>query len=254
MAQFLYLVPKKDTPEKLSAEYGLVKRIGSGPAYRGCRFSVKGGRPVLPGTDGAETEHDGTVLGATSDIAFKPDVQTWKRVEWEGSPVYWLGYGTKEVPGPDDLVRDEVVMGHAVTLADGNDWIVPVARSFREGLTCLPEDLRMGADGKLQRSVKAAYRELFDRASAVAEPAYSQGFYEIDEEESYRLVVDALAVNYRVGLAEVNALGLLDTRTRHAALGALIDQPTFLELMKQFEAEQAGGGGAKKKDDSPADT
>lgn len=247
MGQFLYLLPGKGPAKALVENYGLADRIGPEPTPRGLPegIGIKDGK-LCHAREESDEEIEAVIVGLGKKLGFFPEQQTWERVELPDVEPYWIGWFTGDVPEPDGLVRDPIVNGHMVEMGDGKEWLIPIARSFREGVTCLPENLRMGASGELERHVKASYRALFERASEIAGQAYNQGYFEIDEEEGFVLAVDALAVNYRVSIAEVNALGLMDTQTRHAVLRALIDGPTYEAIVKMLEDRNADKAAAKQ--------
>ena len=251
MAGFFYMVPDLGPHLVLLPKYGLDKRLSTTGeiVQRQCLISIKGDALAMPGAAGGE-EHECTVYAqgmGQERVGFYPEDQEWRQVESE-TPHFWLGWCKGAKPGPTDLARTESIMGYFVKLRDGAEWLVPVARSFMPG-TCLPELLLMGPGGKVVSHVTDAYRGLFDRAGAIAEQVYKvnedgamQLSAEVSREEKFALAVDALAVNYRIGIAEVNALELFDTQCMWNVILALIDFPT----LKRIVAESA-----EKKDSAP---
>ena len=237
MGQFLYLVPEQGGAATLIKKYGLERRLSDSAPSRGCSLGLAGGKLHKTG-EGCESEFDGLCMSLGEPLGVYLDDQVWEKVEEPGALAFWLGYAREQKPGPIDLARQETVPGHWVTLGDGDEWIVPVARSFREDRVTLPHNMRMGPDGKIVKSLKQEYRDLFDRASPIADEIYNSGATTINDEVLFKLAVDGLSVNYRVGIAEVNLLGLLDTQTCLEVLKAMIDLPALEWLMKLYEPEQ----------------
>lgn len=241
--QFLYLLPEEGTIEMLIQKYGLISRASENWTKRGCRIGLKADIPCLVGQ--GDREVDAVVLTLGESAGFYPDKQRWDRFALD-VPEHWIGTYIDAQPDPKDLERDEMIAGHRVKLRDGNDWLVPSARSFAGG-TSLPQDLMLGPDGKLVGEISAEYRGLFDRASDLAASVYRDYteeemaadtiIVEMEPEDMFRLAVDALAVNYRVSIEEVNHLRLLNSPAMHAVLRALVDFPTFVELAKELAAQ-----------------
>lgn len=247
MGQFVYMVPESAAASVLVKKYGLVDRLGDDPAQRGCRVAVKDDAPVALGA--AADEVDCTCMGMDDErLGFFPARQQWKAIAYENTPCrYWIGFEVDDVPTPTDLLRPSIVDGHMVTLCDGNNWLVPVARSFQPDTTRLPQQLHLTAEGKVTKAVVPAYADLFARAEPIAAEVYGTdrepdgfGSVTMDEEDLFALVADALAVNYRVGKAEVDALGLMSTQTEAMVLRALIDMPSFERALETLKKE--GGG------------
>ena len=175
-------------------------------------------------------------------------------VEWvnTGNGVY---FGVDPGWGPDDFARDETVAGYPVALADGNEWVIPLARVFPAG-TALPERMTFGVDGAVVREVLPRYIGL----SRFAEEVYAQ-LIDADgddvsrpEPEVTAAAVRALGVNYRLGFREVMALGLLTTGNRTAIVHALVDaraMEVFLELSAD-QKKTADDGGADMTGDGSA--
>lgn len=177
-----------------------------------------------------------------------PEQQTWRKIP--GSDV-WVGMVTTAPPSPADLVRDQVLPGHLVKLADGQEWLVPVARGRREEEGDLRWTMNLPTtpttcdeDGKwVAGGVSVAYRPLWE----IAERFWDE-WYEADTTEQETILdfanlndaaLLALATNYRVTITEVVLLGLFDSRCTVEILKAIIDWPVIEAWVKK-KADAAG--------------
>jgi hypothetical protein len=231
VAGFLYYVPSGTSAatEADLAAIGLGEILVAGTAH--C--------PVTGGPDGGA----GVVLAGESDgkqrVGYYPDRQTWRQAPGQS---WWLGYVTDDKPTPADLQRADAVGGYVVTLEDGNGWTVPVARSMR-GNGTLPAQLDLSSDGKLMRRPLARFEALCAGAERVwtyfncvrdvlsggGDVTESQDL-ESQTEQLWPVAIDALGVNYRVGVIEVVALGLLTDQNVVQVWQALIDLITLTEV------------------------
>ena len=157
-----------------------------------------------------------------------------------GKPL-WLGVDPEDLPGPADLVRPWQFDGYDVRLGDGRLWRLPVARAV-DGSTTLPRKLAWDGSSWQPGDVLPLYRELFAAAAAVWDTLLAAGegkAARVTLSDECDLVTRALACNYRVGPAEVSALGLLTSEVEIEAVRAVIDWPGFTELKKKLRAEPA---------------
>jgi len=190
--------------------------------------------------------------GRAARIGFSPDHQAWS--EADGGK-YWLGFwsAADRRPRPADLERREQVDGHLVALADGADWLVPLARSkWLDGSeiqpTGIPKTLRIGKDGEWLEEIVprfAAFCENVDRLWTVFQ--IDNHLIELTEDdvppavsgsEKSDLAVEALSINYALNKWAVSALGLLTNQNREAILGALYDQPNIERMIRAILDER----------------
>jgi len=171
-------------------------------------------------------------------VTINKDAQGWVDV---GDGI-WLGFEKEAMPTPAELQSQDLVPGHKVTMNDGNQWHIPCARRVN-GTTYLPQVMQMSPDGQVTYKVKAEYRQLVKDAETVWDglieqwDAAPQGSDErvtlnmtLDDAMLYRIGINALRVNYRVGLHEINLLELFDTNRSLIELSlALIDWPSVIE-------------------------
>ena len=160
--------------------------------------------------------------GVQATCGYFPERQRW--VEFTGpdkQPLYWAGYETASPPRPVDLIRPRTIPGMAARLADGNDWIVPLVHSQIAGelFTSLPRTLRCGAAGQAYLQADDSYAEIVaDSARLWETVATPTAQWPLSELETLLFDVRLLAINYRLGLVECSALGLLNTLCKFAPI------------------------------------
>jgi len=219
MTQFLYYVPEltaRPTGETLSG-LDLVARFPDGNTI----FA-----PVTGGPDG---KHGAIVAADAVGAVYVPDRQTWQRCHH-----WWLGWNKATPPGPADLVRRDTLPGLPFRLADGHEWVVPVAELrpkievFRDGAWRLEADPRHDALWAFAEKVREETWEPIneavvswmialgaiqsaedpDLALDVATKAHAD-FQSSMAALNPSVAVEILGHNYRMGNEEVSALGLL---------------------------------------------
>jgi hypothetical protein len=197
--------------------------------------------PTANGPDGG----GGIVVrvGAGHGTGYYPDRQTWTKAP--GDATWWIGVDGETLP--EDLLREEVIDGHLVKLGDGNEWLIPTARSFGRG-SILPESMVLGPDGETwvgeplkrfaQISTRAERVELAFRGDLPddAEPL-DMG------QEGVDIVVGALSFNYRISALEVSVLRLLTGPIVARCLWALVDGPTLEAVAEEAKREGKGSAG-----------
>lgn len=243
MSQFLYFAPggRLMNPARAVA--------------RGLSYALKGQRVTSNELAGqGPGGHRGVIFGFGMDAAecrYLPGEQCWEQMPESD---LWLGFDAASPPTAADLARDRQVDGHLVILADGRDWLVPVARAL-DGTSPLPKRLRWDGRRWTRGEVQHRYAELFSNACRAWDALIEGGedgapaSVDFDISDECDLAALALAVNYRIGPAEISALGLFDDTTERQVLEALIDWPVFEQLMIQKKTVSAvtgpvPGGGA----------
>jgi len=245
---FLYFLPgskQKPGPAALEAA-GLAHAFDGAPEFCG----VTGG----PGGTA------GVILGAEGLPRYYPDRQAWQAMTGSEAGV-WIGRPHDTAIGPNDLARRTMLDGHTVTLADGNQWLAPIARAcwppsedpyvYR---VALPTVSTLDEAGRwIAGDVVGRYRALWDLAVAWHDHYFATDDEEADEADpftgpdafhnAHQAALDALAHNYRLGPDEADLLGLLTQENIVAVLHALIDLPGRLQIVA-----------AKKKDGPPLAT
>lgn len=175
------------------------------------------------------------------------NVEGLRWAPYPGQSRLHVGWDAGNAPGPGDLARRKQLQGHAVELADGQRWLVPVAR-HPHGDSPLPRRLEWsGSAGWAPGEVIESRRALWEGACRAWDTLSGQ----VEEDgallvsDGAELAVMALSANYRVSQAEVSALGLLDTETSAEVLKALVDWPAIEELMAARSREGNAEGPAE---------
>jgi hypothetical protein len=174
-------------------------------------------------------------------LGYFPDQQQWTEFREFGQPehAYWVAIDKEHPPTPDDLRRRVTFAGYDVELA-GQQWHVPVIRNPNGG-TGLPTTWKVAAGGVVQESIREEWRLLFEsfgRAIFLFNDPDGPYPLEIDRAEALELCLDALAVNYRVGLAEQNLLGLIGSETWAVVLAVSVDFPVFADVYRDVETKK----------------
>lgn len=245
MPGFLYFVPGRDLPGQVDVDAaGLAYAFESPPDGTGVRLGPSGAAGVTIAQTGSLP---------TARIRYTPEVQEWRAVVDSPQGV-WIGRYKEDRIGPTDLARKEQLAGPEVKLADGNSWIVPVARAVieedaRPAWYCaLPQISTRGKDGRwtvgdvLQRYAplwqlatnwddfrQQAILQALDEETA-DQPATTMQF---EFDELHEAAVLAMRMNYRLGADEVDMLGLFTQQHAVDILNATIDLPRRLEIIKK---------------------
>ena len=252
MSGLLYYIPNATRAIKVEglAELGLAHAFEGRLTPREVSRGPDGDRGVVVADPDRLSEH---LLG------YWPERQTWRKLP--GSTV-WLGSTNAERVEPRDLVRENAVAGHWVTLADGQDWLVPVARGLADEedslswYSALPSAVTLDDEGNWTRGgVVAKYQQLWQiacdwwdavQAAPVeeVEDNANQGTARVRVRFSFDNVCDAalvaLGTNYRLARAEVAFLGLFDDACAREVLMAVVDWPVAKEFLKKKLAAHAG--------------
>lgn len=240
---FLYYFPacQKVTAELIEAQ-GLAYALTPGH-LQPCQ--------VIKGPDGGA----GIVCGhgdlETSRVGHFPQRQSWR--QYPGRE-HWVGIETEPPTTPAQLLRPEALAGHQVTLGDGRQWVVPLARAvsgeadaplFR---CALPHQLDLDDSGGWTVGAVASRHaglwqlacDYFD-ARAAAELQSDNALMEFDE--LHDAATQVLQTNYRIDKLEAVLLGLFTGGAAVAVLEALIDMPGLAELIKKKQADTTSGQG-----------
>lgn len=236
MRRFLYWIPggkPNDTsPERVRA-LGIGHAHDDGDRVRSASVSrgPDGGPGVVVGFNIPAADEDA--------VRYVPDRQAWVKVL--GSDCMVGRYTDGEAMRPVDLLKTNTLDGHMVTLADGKQWLVPVARRVATedgGVSgcVLPVSAGLDPESGTWRPDRIArkYQELWgvamewlDVIDAQQEAVDEAGGAAFLFHQIMHGACVALGCNYRLGDTEADLLGLMDMEAAKAVMGALVDLPTF---------------------------
>lgn len=239
---FLYYFPGQviSDPKRFPRQAETLEKCGLTDVFRDGSISYR--EIVTGGPNGG----GGCVVGLVNDptggatVGYYPDRQTWVEVkDADDKTTHWLGWDV--LPGPADLLRGKAPEGHLVEMGDGNKWLIPCVTAVSSEMITLPQTMQMNAKGELTAKVLPGYEAL------IAESAYWWDLFQNGGQYSYgrywQYAVSLLAVCYRIGRAEANALSLIlaDSTSRLRVVSASLGIP-------DIEAQ------SQKKTDTPPDT
>jgi hypothetical protein len=131
-----------------------------------------------------------------------------------------------------------------VLLGDGRPWEVPTIRKSDGGPGTLPRDMFWDEEGKFILRLQTRYEHIWQQTARVASLFFDAG-PPISFEDCLRIVLDALALNYRIGPVEQRVLGLIDTANCQECLWMLVDGPWWDQAMQELrDAEKKSAVGS----------
>lgn len=137
------------------------------------------------------------------------DSQEWKPEQGQDPPRYWVGWVKGAKPGPADLARKKQHPGTAVTLCDGNEWLIPLARQ-------LPHVNGIKPGGGFKRKLKHEYQAFWDLSQVIHDSLLKNFMvnecqrWEWNQFECWPFSCAALAQNYLLTPEIIDALELLE--------------------------------------------
>jgi len=157
------------------------------------------------------------------DVGYYEDKQTW--VEFDGFQVCY-----QPLDNNNQLLKDDFLNGHEVTLDDGNAWTIPLARKMPEGNSALPKKLREIREGEVVEVPIEKYlylSKLADEAwAAFDENPATKTKYDFEGEgisEVYKDCKTLIMSNYDLEWFDISAMGLISRVNSIAVLWALVD-------------------------------
>jgi hypothetical protein len=195
--------------------------------------------------NGPGGKHGLIVSLSDEHIGYYKDKQSWKQ---EIDTEYWVGMWTDSAkrPTPEVLARENQIKGQWLRLADGHDWLLPMARHWVEfdgDIICrrtLPARLTRDDNGEWRAGeVKERYKELWRLASECWQQSTDGSGYEFREIDN--LVIECLKTNYRISAIEIDLLGIHEDHLRETAAATLLDLDSFDTLYKKKLSTLATG-------------
>lgn len=137
-------------------------------------------------------------------LTYEPPRQIWKRAQ-TGEAIRWIGWDREAPPAPETLRRDQQVDGYFVPDPAGRRWVVPIVRGKDKPYGNLPTDFQWSGSWEPKAVLKTRFEKLWGDSAAIWDHIYTEGKTEPLPRVA-EFVARALAVNYRVGPAELDAL------------------------------------------------
>jgi len=226
MARFIYFIPGLDR-QPLDSDLdkaGLSHLIGTWKDYVGSTGPTDKGGAIIGGFYKVQ---NGVLIG------YYKERQTWQEFN-DGK--FWIGYQNDSKPKSEDLEKEDMLIGYEASLADGNKWMIPVARRFESGCV-LPQSLFLDGAGVLRGEIL----DKFVIFSKQAEDIFDDFACDMEKEKDYKAKVDtlgymfkiateALSINYYVSKWEISILRLLTTENSSRINLLIIDFPSLKSI------------------------
>jgi len=246
MSYLLYLPGVKTGSDDAYARLGLYDLVKDGGPLAAHGAGPDGGHGLLAGWGTIEEP---------PDLTWREMGQTWKSVGGrqtavggeEESPsayrlpstAYWLGKSDTKPVEPRTIARATQKRGIWVELADGQRWLVPVARQLPHlwGIDDAGEPCRTPANGYAEFC--ATSRRVYEAFMAPPKGDSSGDGNSIvfTDADAWRYLCTALALNYHLNPAVVSFLGLIDDASFVRVMAATIEFDLLREVEEQKKTD-----------------
>lgn len=215
MAGFFYFFKNKRVDDLARGEeinHNLLAEFGLAEVLADVRKAPAHATATTVGSNAGPGNSCGAILtvgtkhsGAPAHIGNHPDRQHWVPLNDAGDA--WIGVMKNELPRPEDLERFEIIYGGLVTDRQHLEWIVPVCRAAQEGMPfgTLPQSYSFDANGEPLPQLDSSFRWLWNLSGEIQD-YYRPGQKERDFKWLVKAALKLLAVNYRIGVRELNLL------------------------------------------------
>jgi hypothetical protein len=204
---------------RVSAE--TILRFGLRDVLEGCTESPAH-LVVLAATAGPDGRPGVVVWGVPphgdlpAALQYSPDVQTWRPVRGDGAaddspPLRYTGWITADPPRPIDLERPKQLQGWRIVDEYDQGWLVPVARAVDNPRGGLPWGVSWDAQDRPEIGVVGRHARFWERSARLDDMVrergsearngmliLGEGLSEAEDHFVLEMVVEALALNYRV--------------------------------------------------------
>jgi hypothetical protein len=165
-----------------------------------------------------------------SIMAYQPVRQTWQQCP--GFDL-WIGTENEKPVRPEDLQRAKCQPGNWVQMADGNHWLIPVAK-------WLPHLHGLNEFRQPCQRPKPQFVEFCQMAEGVLDSLLTTSTDgKIRCEVDWDFVCDALAMNYRLIPDAVSLLGLVDDRSGIQAMAVVSGMQAIVEVEIQKKTAES---------------
>lgn len=119
---------------------------------------------------------------------------------------FWVGVITEDIPQPSGMGRFLQFEGMGVNDSSGRNWAIPVARLPERPFGYLPTSFSFDDDGKPISKVRNDCERLWAIGGTFFDAWMSGTIGAMADEEAIGLVLEVLAMNYRIGKSEIRLL------------------------------------------------
>jgi len=226
MSRFIYFIPGLDhSPSNIELEdIGLNHLKNNWTDYVGSSGPTNAGGAILGGSCKVQ---NGVLIG------YYKDNQEWTECN-DGK--FWIGYQKDFRPNPEDLEKENILIGYEIVLGDGNKWMIPIARRFESGCI-LPQSIFLDGAGVLKGEILEEYIIFSKQAEDIFNDFVSN--MEPDKEFKakvdtvgymFEIAVEAISLNYNVSKWEISLLRLLTTDNSSRINLSIIDFPSLKSI------------------------
>lgn len=140
----------------------------------------------------------------------------------------WIGWDKDAPPSPETLARKKQLAGEHLLLADGREWLIPVAQH-------LPKLMKLSQETGQVTSVVAPQYKAFlqDAWNTLAKFMERDGEVYIDYQVGFSAAVRVLAMNYRICRDLADALGILGDNELWTIPSTACECAAMLDLLQK---------------------
>lgn len=168
--------------------------------------------------------------------------QHWEQIDDK----VWLG--TLKKVDPEIFKREKLFYGYEVELADGKNWLIPVANPYLK--TCsLPIIYRWrwcpkAKQRQMYHAVENEFQEISEKAGEIGLQIYNQGLeaavnqtdlnfdFEMDDNDAAEFLYRVVNVNYNISFLEFQSLGVFSQESFERMFACLIDYSGIKDAIK----------------------
>lgn len=156
---------------------------------------------------------------------YMPALQEWRQI---GDA--WLGWYIDNPPRPENLQRQTIIDGPEIELGDEQTWTTPIIRRV-DGENQLPHAWGCNPAGQMVRRLMVEHVEHWRMACEVWD--IFTNTRDCLMSEAWGFAVRGLAVNYRLGPHECDALQLLNDANYSEVFKSIVDWQTVESVMEE---------------------
>ncbi len=178
-------------------------------------------------------------------IGVYPEEQVWEKVP--GTDCF-VGYYKDDMPGVDDLSRQQPLNSYVLRLNNNEDWSVPRVVHAPEGVAKYNLPCRLDVDGDgvpCDGEPIAKYQYLWELVTPYIDAFLTTDQEKVSELDDKKILHDAISilqVNYKIGVREAVIMDLFTREIRDLPLTLCllaIDYPTFIKWQEDLKKSES---------------